>query len=76
MTTPKGRYQKFIVGFRPEVRARQGLMFGMRQPLGDLACPMPSSIRSRALRIVGRRRTPPSSVSRWRRSEESAGHAD
>ena len=30
---PKGRYQKFIVGFRPEVRARQGCMFGMRQPL-------------------------------------------
>ena len=34
MTHPlKGRYQKFIVGFRPEVRARQGRMFGMRQPL-------------------------------------------
>jgi len=30
---PKGRYQKFIVGFRPEVRAREGRMFGMRQPL-------------------------------------------
>ena len=30
---PKGRAQKLIVGFRPEVRARHGLMLGMRQPL-------------------------------------------
>ena len=30
---PKGRYQKIVVGFRPEVRAREGRMFGMRQPL-------------------------------------------
>ena len=29
----KGRYQKLVVGFHPEVRARQGRMFGMRQPL-------------------------------------------
>ena len=33
MTTPKGRYQKYVVGFRPEVRAREGLMLGMRQPM-------------------------------------------
>ena len=32
-TPAEGRYQKFIVGFRPEVRAREGRMFGMRQPL-------------------------------------------
>ena len=30
---PKGRYQKFVVGFRPVVRAREGRMLGMRQPL-------------------------------------------
>ena len=30
---PKGRYQKFIVGLRAEVSAREGRMFGMRQPL-------------------------------------------
>ena len=30
---PKGRHQKFVVGFRPEVRARQGVMLGIRQPL-------------------------------------------
>ena len=29
----KGRYQKFIVGFRPVVRAREGRMLGIRQPL-------------------------------------------
>jgi hypothetical protein len=33
MTTSKGRDRKFIVGFRPEVRAREGRMFGIRQPL-------------------------------------------
>ena len=30
---PKSRYQKFIVGLRPEVSAREGRMFGLRQPL-------------------------------------------
>ena len=30
---PKGRNQRFVVGFRPEVRARQGVMLGTRQPL-------------------------------------------
>ena len=29
----KGRAQKFVVGYRPEVRARQGVMLGIRQPL-------------------------------------------
>jgi hypothetical protein len=29
----KNRYQKFVTGFRPEVRARQGVMLGIRQPL-------------------------------------------
>jgi hypothetical protein len=29
----KGRDQKFVTGFRPEVHARKGLMFGIRQPL-------------------------------------------
>ena len=34
MTHPsKGWHQKFVVGFRPEVRARQGVMLGIRQPL-------------------------------------------
>jgi hypothetical protein len=33
MTTPKRRNQKFVVGFRPVVRARQGLMLGIRQPM-------------------------------------------
>ena len=31
--TQKGRDQKFIVGLHPEVRARQGVMLGIRQPL-------------------------------------------
>jgi hypothetical protein len=30
---PKGRVQRLMVGFRPEVRARQGVMLGIRQPL-------------------------------------------
>ena len=33
MADPKVRYQKLIIGFRPEVRACQGLMLGIRQPL-------------------------------------------
>ena len=33
MTSEKGRDGKLIVGFRPLVRARQGLMLGIRQPL-------------------------------------------
>ena len=33
MTSEKGRDGKVIVGFRPLVRARQGLMLGIRQPL-------------------------------------------
>jgi hypothetical protein len=33
MTTPKVRIQKFVIGFRPVVRAREGRMLGMRQPL-------------------------------------------
>jgi len=33
MTTHKGRRTKFITGYRPVVHARQGLMFGMRQPM-------------------------------------------
>ena len=30
---PKGRHQKFITGYRPVVRAREGRMLGMRQPM-------------------------------------------
>ena len=33
MTTKKGHNLKFVAGFRPVVRAREGRMFGMRQPL-------------------------------------------
>lgn len=33
---PKSRYQKFVTGYRSVVRARQGLMLGMRQPLDGL----------------------------------------
>jgi hypothetical protein len=33
MATRKGRYWKLVVRFRPGVRARQGLMLGIRQPL-------------------------------------------
>jgi len=30
---PKNPHQRFIIGYRPVVRAREGRMFGMRQPL-------------------------------------------
>lgn len=30
---PLKRHTKFITGYRPVVHARQGLMFGMRQPM-------------------------------------------
>jgi hypothetical protein len=29
----QNEYRKFVKGFRPVVRARQGLMLGIRQPL-------------------------------------------
>jgi hypothetical protein len=33
VTKEKSRERKFVVGFRPEVRAREGRMLGIRQPL-------------------------------------------